>query len=219
MLFQDNVLRAYLENVYFITGTPCGGKTTISRALAQRHQLLVYDVDEQFPKHQQLSDPAFQPAMRQTFRDADAFFGRTVQQYKEWLLANTREQLDFVILDLIRLSQRQRVVCDCHLTVEQAGKITDPSRIVFLIKDPTHLVDDYRNRPDHQDFTNYINSATHVEKAKAVCNETLKSLHMKEYHAIKDSNYFWMERDAQSTVDHTVREVERHFGWQRDPLP
>lgn len=79
MLFQDNVLKAYLENVYFITGTPCGGKTTISRALAQRHQLLVYDVDEQFPRHQQLSDPAFQPAMRQTFRDADAFFGRTVQ--------------------------------------------------------------------------------------------------------------------------------------------
>ena len=218
MLFQDNVLRAYLENVYFITGTPCGGKTTISRALAQRHQLLVYDVDEQFPKHQQLSDPAFQSAMRQTFRDADAFFGRTVQEYKEWLLANTREQLDFVILDLIRLSQRQRVVCDCHLTVEQAGKITDPSRIAFLIKDPTHLVDDYCNRPDHQDFAHYINSASDVEKAKAVCNETLKSLHMKEYHAIKDSNYFWMERDAQSTVDHTVREVERHLGLRRDPL-
>lgn len=218
MLFQDNVLKAYLENVYFITGTPCGGKTTISRALAQRHQLLVYDVDEQFAKHQQLSDPAFQPAMRQTFRDADAFFGRTVQEYKEWLLANTREQLDFVILDLIRLSQRQRVVCDCHLTVEQAGKITDPSRIAFLIKDPTHLVDDYCNRPDHQDFANYINSASDVEKVKAVCNETLKSLHMKEYHAIKDSNYFWMERDAQSTVDHTVREVERHLGLRRDPL-
>lgn len=219
MTFQDNVLKAYLENVYFITGTPCGGKTTISRALAQRHQLLVYDVDEQFPKHQQLSDPAFQPAMRQTFRDADAFFGRTVQAYKEWLLANTREQLDFVILDLIRLSQRQKVVCDCHLTVEEAARFTDASRIVFLIKEPTHLVDDYCNRPDHQDFARYIHSASDVGKAKAVCNETLKSLNINEYRAVKGSHYFWMERDAQSTVDHTVREVERHFGWQRDPLP
>ena len=39
MIIQDNALKAYLKNVYFITGTPCGGKTTISRALAQRHGL------------------------------------------------------------------------------------------------------------------------------------------------------------------------------------
>ena len=132
MTFQDNVLKAYLTNVFFVTGTPCGGKTTISRALAQRHNLLVYDADEQFAKHQQLSDPAFHPAMNQTFRDADAFFGRTVQEYTNWLLMNTREQLEFVMLDLVRLSQRQRVVCVCHLTREVAGRFSDPSRIVFL---------------------------------------------------------------------------------------
>lgn len=33
MIFQDNVIKEYLKNVYFITGTPCGGKTTVSRAL------------------------------------------------------------------------------------------------------------------------------------------------------------------------------------------
>lgn len=26
MTFQDNVLKAYLTNVFFVTGTPCGGK-------------------------------------------------------------------------------------------------------------------------------------------------------------------------------------------------
>lgn len=36
MIFQDNVIKEYLKNVYFITGTPCGGKTTISRELAKR---------------------------------------------------------------------------------------------------------------------------------------------------------------------------------------
>ena len=48
MIFQDNVIKEYLKNVYFITGTPCGGKTTISRELAKRHNLLVYDIDEKF---------------------------------------------------------------------------------------------------------------------------------------------------------------------------
>lgn len=140
MIFQDNVMKEYLKNVYFVTGTPCGGKTTISRELAKRHNIVVYDVDEQFENHQKVSNAVYQPAMNKVFRNADEFFGRTVSEYKKWLIDNTREQLDFVLLDLIRLSQSQNVLCDCHLTMEQAEKITEPSRIVFLIKDPTNII-------------------------------------------------------------------------------
>lgn len=35
MILQDNIIKEFLKNVYFITGTPCGGKTTISRELAK----------------------------------------------------------------------------------------------------------------------------------------------------------------------------------------
>ena len=212
MVFQDNVIKEYLKNVYFVTGTPCGGKTTISRELAKRHSLLVYDVDEQFAKHQQISNATFQPAMNKNFKDADEFFGRTVEEYRNWLIANTREQLDFVLLDLIRLSQNQIVVCDCHLTMEEVQKYTEPSRIVFLIKEPSNIVDDYCNRPDHQDFKGFIESASDVEKAKAVCNETLKSLNENHYNAIKAGDYFWIERTSDSTVAGTVEKVEKHFG-------
>ncbi len=212
MIFQDNVIKEYLKNVYFITGTPCGGKTTISRELAKRHNLLVYDIDEQFENHKKLSNAIFQPAMNKVFKDADAFFGRTVEEYKQWLIDNTREQLDFVLLDLIRLSQNQIVLCDCHLTMEQAEKITDVSRIVFLIKEPSNLVDDYCNRPDHQGFNAFINSTSDTEKAKAVCSATLKSLNEKSYELIKNSDYFWLERSENSTVEETVRKVEQHFG-------
>ena len=213
MIFQDNVIKEYLRNVYFITGTPCGGKTTISRELAKRHNLLVYDIDEQFEKHQELSDAAFQPAMNKNFKDADEFFGRSVEEYKKWLITNTREQLDFVLMDLIRLSQNQIVLCDCHLTMEQAEKITEPSRIAFLIREPSNLVEEYCNRPDHQGFSDFINSATDAVKAKETCNATLQSLNEKCYKDIKESSYFWIERTADSTVDETVRKVEQHFGF------
>lgn len=212
MIFQDNVIKEYLKNVYFISGTPCGGKTTISRKLARRHNLAVYDIDEQFACHQKISNAAFQPSMNQTFQDADAFFGRTVEEYKKWLIDNTREQLDFVLLDLIRLSQNKTVLCDCHLTVEEARKYTDASRIVFLIKEPSNLVEEYCNRPDHQGFRDFINSASDIEKAKATCNATLKTLNEKRCHDIKSSNYLWIERTPDSTVEETVRKVEQHFG-------
>lgn len=29
MEIKDSVIKTYLKNVYFITGTPCGGKTSI----------------------------------------------------------------------------------------------------------------------------------------------------------------------------------------------
>lgn len=213
MVLQDNVLKAYLKNVYFITGTPCSGKTTISRALARKHGLAVYDLDERFPIHQEIADPAFQPAMTRRFRDADEFFGRSVEEYGQWLVNNTREQLDFMLLDLVCLSWDQTVLCDCNLTVEEADRLTDPSRVVFLIKDPTDLIEEYCDRPDHQDFRDFINSSTDVARAKATCSATLRHINTKWYNETRSSRYFWLERTEASTVEGTLAQVERHFRW------
>lgn len=213
MIFQDNILKEYLKNVYFITGTPCGGKTTVSRALGEKYGMPVYDVDEQFPVHQGMSDSTFQPNMNQQFKDADEFFGRSVEEYRCWLLENTREQLQFVLLDLIKLSQNQVMLCDCHLTLEEAEKLTDPSRIAFMVREPHDLVDEYCNRPDHQGFSAYIHSTTDFEKAKEMCNETLLSINEERYHQIKESGFFYVEREEKRSVVETAALVEEHFGW------
>ncbi len=211
MIFQDNVMKEYLKNVYFITGTPCGGKTTLSHALAQKYGFELFDIDERFEEHKKISDPLFQPAMNTSFKSADEFFGRTVEEYKNWLLKNTREQLEFVLLDLIRLSGNKRVLCDCHLTVAQALAFSEPARVVFLIKDPSNLVEEYGNRPDHQGFFQYLNSATDIEKAKQTVNTTLYELNADRIEEIKRSPFFWIERTADSTLEDTVACVEKHF--------
>ncbi len=212
MIFQDNIIKKYLENVYFIAGTPCGGKTTVSRALSKKYGIPVYDIDERFEEHQRMSDPVSQPSMNWQFKDADEFFGRSVEEYRSWLLKNTREQLDFVLLDLMRLSQNGKIICDCHLTLEQAAQVTEPSRMAFMIKKPVNLVDEYCNRADHQGFSDFIHSATDVEKAKKTCNETLLSLNEKFYEDVKASKYFWLERDDKRSVKETAELVAKHFG-------
>ena len=213
MIFQDNVLKEYLKNVYFIAGTPCGGKTRVCKALAKKHGFVIYDTDERFSVHQGIADAVCQPAMTRSFRDADEFFGRSVEEYGRWLLENAREQLDFVLLDLIRLSQNQIVLCDCNLTIEEADQLTEASRVVFLVKEPSNLIDEYCNRPDHQDFRDFIYSCTDVARAKQTCNATLRNINMEWYNKIKSSPYFWLERSEDRTVEETVRQVERHFLW------
>lgn len=213
MIFQDNIIKQYLKNVYFIAGTPCGGKTTVSRALAKKYGIPVYDIDERFPEHQAMSDPESQPAMNREFRNADEFFGRSVEEYKAWLLKNTREQLDFVLLDLMRMSKDQIVLCDCHLTLEQAAQITDPGHVAFMLKKPENLVDEYCNRPDHQGFSDFIHSATDFEKAKATCNETLLSLNAKYYEDVRASEYFWLDRADGRSVEENAALTAKHFGF------
>lgn len=214
MIFQDNVIREYLRNVYFISGTPCAGKTTITRALGKKFGLPVYVIDDQFTVHQLLSDKEHQPNMNRQFRDADEFFGRSVEEYKSWLLGNSREQLDYVLLDLIRQSRDRVVLCDIHLIAEEAARITDPSRIAFLIKEPKELVDAYISRPDHQPFRDFIRSASDFEKAKATCNATLYSLNIDRYSYIRNSGFFWLERDDTRSVEETADLVAEHFGWR-----
>ena len=219
MIFQDNIIKQYLKNVYFIAGTPCGGKTTVSRALAKKYGIMVYDIDERFDEHQAMSDPVSQPAMNRNFRDADEFFGRSVEEYKAWLLKNTREQLDFVLLDLMRLSQNQKVLCDCHLTLEQAATVTDPSHIAFMIKKPVNLVEEYCNRPDHQGFSNFIHSATDFEAAKKTCNETLMSLNEKYYEDVKASGYFFVDRGDGLSVVLLIVGYEAYYNFYIWPKP
>lgn len=213
MIFHDNVVKEYLKNVYFISGTPCGGKTTVSRELGKRYGITVYDIDEAFAAHQNICDMEHQPNMCGQFRNADEFFGRTADEYKKWLINNTREQLDFVLLDLIRLSQDKKVICDCHLTPEEADRVTESSRVIFLINDTTDIVNAYCDRIDHTDFRDYIYSASDVEKAKAVCNETLCSLSRERISSIKNSDYFYIDRKNGKTIEETVQLAAQHFSW------
>lgn len=214
MIFQDNIIKEYLRNVYFISGTACGGKTTVTKALGEKYGIPIYVIDDQFTIHQLMSDKEHQPTMNTTFKDADEFFGRSVKEYKNWLLGNKREQLDYVLLDLIKLSRDQVILCDLHIVVEEADKITDPSRIAFMISKPENIVDTYCNRPDHQPFNDFIHSATDYEKAKAVCEQTLTEINVDAYNFIKNSDYFWVERDNNRSIEDTTTLVEKHFGWR-----
>lgn len=214
MIFQDNIIKEYLRNVYFISGTACGGKTTVTKALGAKYGIPVYVIDEQFTIHQLMSDEEHQPNMNRRFKNADEFFGRSVDEYKKWLLDNSREQLDFILLDLIKLSADRIILCDLHSVVEAADRITDPSRIAFMIHKPENIVDTYCNREDHKPFSDFIHSATDYEAAKATCDRTLTELNIAAYNYIKNSDYFWLERDEKRSVEETADLVAQHFGWR-----
>lgn len=215
MIYLDRYKKEQFKNIYFITGTATGGKTTISKALAEKYGWLRYDVDEQFDRHQKLSNPIEHPNMNKSFKDADEFFFREKEDYIKWLKDNSKEQLEFILSDLVELSKEQIVVCDLHLTVEEAKKIANPGQIVFLIRENNdNIIDDYCNRKSHEGFNKFINSSSNPVKAKQNCNDVLKTINQERCDAIKRSGFFYIERNNDSTVENTLKIVEKHFDLQ-----
>lgn len=201
------------KNVYFITGTATGGKTTMSKQLAQKYGFVRYDVDEEFDKHKKLSNPKDQPNMNKSFKNADEFFLRDKDEYVSWLKNNSKEQLKFVLDDLVELSKKQKVVCDLHLTVEEALQIAEQNQIVFLIRENNdNIIDDYCSRKSHQGFNTFINSATNPQKAKQNCNLVLKTINDERSDAIKNSSFLYIVRNANSSIENTLNQIEKHFG-------
>ena len=88
------------KNVYFVSGTATGGKTTISKALADKYNFIRYDVDVEFDRHRELSNEVDEPNMNKSFKNADEFFLRDKEEYINWLIDNSHEQLKFVLEDL-----------------------------------------------------------------------------------------------------------------------
>lgn len=204
------------KNVYFITGTATGGKTTISKILSDKYGFLRYDVDKEFDRHQSMSNPIDQPYMNKKFKNADESFLRTKEEYIDWLINNTKEQLEFVLDELVELSKTNKVVCDLHLTVEEARLIANQDQIVYLIRENNdNIIDDYINRKSHIGFKLFINSSSDVNKAKRNCNEVLKELNIKRCEEIKNSEFYYIERNSDSTVEKTLKLVEEHFKLKR----
>jgi len=212
-VYLEKYKKEQFKNVYFITGTATGGKTTISKALAEKYGWLRYDVDERFDEHKKLSNSTDQPNMNKTFKNVDEFFLRDTNEYVQWLKDNSAEQMEFILADLVELSKNQIVVCDLHLTVEEAEILANPNQVVFLIRENNdNIIDDYCHRPSHIGFNRFINSSTNPAKAKQNCNEVLKTINEERCQAIKNSNFFYVERNLNSTVEKTLKQVEEHFG-------
>lgn len=212
MDYLNKYKKEQFKNVYFVSGTATGGKTTISKALSEKYGFLRYDVDEEFDRHKSISNPINQPAMNKVFKNADEFFMRDENEYIQWLKDNTKQQLPFVLDDLIKLSQNQKIVCDLHLLVDEAKQIANKKQIVFLIRENNdNIIDDYCHRKSHEGFNKFINSATNPDKAKENCNNVLRKINIERCNDIRKSNFFWIARNEQSTVENTLEMVEKHF--------
>lgn len=143
------IRRGELSHVYWIAGSPCAGKTTLSRALAKRHGLLAYGCDEALAGGPLLeTDEASFPAIARARRMAGRFFEPRPEVIFETSLAYLREAFPLVLEDLARLPADRGIVAEgVCLFPDLLLPLVDPRRVACVVPSPEFYAENQPKRP------------------------------------------------------------------------
>ena len=106
MEIANNIIRHYLRNVYFITGTAYAGKSTAVRMLADRFDMICCGENYHSRVSDLIASPDAQPDIcwLGDLTDWREFVLRSPEEYERWIYSTAREAAEFEIAELIALS-------------------------------------------------------------------------------------------------------------------
>ena len=214
MNIAENILRHSLCNVYFLIGSPCAGKTTMCKLLAEKYGMTFYNtnhMDPEFDSWAQIQSREYQPVSSMQTTDWDHFFNRPTDEYLAWLDAVSAEHLEYALIELIKLSQHGKVVTDITIPIELMQKLADPDRIACMLTDPELVVRDYYNRDDHSDIYQCILSLKDPVQSLENNKQVLRKFCAQTTEAALGSGLFCHMRDSNSNIEDTLQQLESHF--------
>ncbi|XVQ86049.1 hypothetical protein ACQP2K_01040 [Microbispora siamensis] len=133
-------IRRRLAHVRWIAGGAGAGKSTVTRALAERHDVLVYDGDRAELGYVHRCDPRRQPYLWALLRTPteDRWASRTAEEIFHAMPSLHGETFGFVLDDLLALPADRPVLVDDFRTLprEVAPLLTRPEHAVFLLPTP-----------------------------------------------------------------------------------
>ena len=213
MDFPRNILKYYLSNVYFFCGTACGGKTTISKAFAEKHGFLWAGEDLIYEEFSHVATPEEQPVVFSRPATWEEYFNRPYKEHHEWLQAVQKEQLPMTLLELMRLSTNKPVVADIFMPVQTALSLAEADKIVFLVAEPEMVLRDFWRRHDHMDIYNCIMGLKEPAKSMENVNNGLTYSTWLFLDDLYKSRAYAIKRTNESTVEDTLALVEAFFGF------
>lgn len=219
MNIDNNILKYYLRNVYFITGTAYAGKSTMVRMLSEKYDM-VYCGENYFTEvTDEVADPVLQPNLcyiRQ-LKDWKDFVRRSPKKYEQWICDTAREAAGFEIAQLISRSADRKVIVDTNIPIPILKQISDYDHVAVLLSPQSISVERFfdRSDPEKQFILSVIESCEDSEKVMENYREGLKRINSEEhYQEFARSGFFTLERENPTEDDAAAvcDLLARHFG-------
>ena len=213
MKIANNIIRAHLRNVYFLSGGAYGGKTTMAKLLEERHGFIRYRQGDHADAYAALATPGEQPVMC-TDRSADwhGYFAQPPRQYADWMRAELREEAEFTVADLLRFPEDARVIVDGIIPLDILRDISDYDHVFLLFAPDEMKRKHYFDRADKDEVYRFILSFPDGRELRDNVIEALNIDNESEREAFIGSGFRYLERTEGDTLERTLRTIETHFG-------
>lgn len=213
MKISDNILKEQLKNVYFLSGGAYGGKTTMAKLIEEKYGFYRYRQGDHYEEYAAIARAEFQPALSlDRSKDWHGFFSQEPRKYADWMYRELLEEAEFAIMDLVKISQKQKVIADVIIPLEILKNITDYDHVVLLFAPDEMKRQHYFDRADKEDIYKFILS---FDDGKALLNNVIEALNcdnQKERDSMINSGFRYIERTEHDTIENTLRMIEKHFG-------
>ena len=219
MKIENHILKHYLKNVYFITGTSYAGKSTAVQMLAERYGMICCGENYHMAVSEEIATPETHPDLcyNRSLTDWREFVTRTPEEYERWIYAVGRAAAEFEVAELIAISRNQRVIVDTNIPLDILREISDDRHVAVMLSPQSMSVERFfdRSDPDKQFLLNVIDSCDDpgavMENYRRGLARINSQAHYDEY---ANSGFFTVIREdnGEDTRDAVCDQIARHFG-------
>jgi hypothetical protein len=219
MKIDNNIIKHYLKNVMFITGTAYAGKSTMVAMLADKYGLIPCGENYHSSVADEIIVPDRQPNLCyfRTMKDWQEFVNRSPEDYEQWILGGAQEAAEFEVAELIRISQNQKVIVDTNIPLDLLHEIADFHQVAVMLTPQVMSVEKFfdRDDPDKAFLKEQIMKSEDpvktMENFKACIAIVNSKKHYDEY---ANSGFFTLVRTDvnNDTKTETLEILANHFG-------
>ena len=219
MKIENNILKHYLKNVYFITGTAYAGKSTAVKMLSERYGLVCCGENYHMAVSEIVATPETHPDIcyNRLLTDWRDFVTRSPEEYERWIYSVGREAAEFEVAELIALSRNEKVIVDTNIPIDILREISDYGHVVVMLSPRSMSVERFfdRDDPDKQFLLSVIDSCDDPELVMENYRRGLALINSREhYDEYANSGFFTVVREdnGEDTREEVCDRIAKHFG-------
>ena len=219
MKIENNILKYYLKNVYFITGTAYAGKSTTVKMLADRYDMVFCGENYHSAVSDIVATPEAQPdiCFINNLTDWKEFVKRTPEEYERWIYSTAKEAAEFEVAELISVSQNRKVIVDTNISVDTLKEISDYNHVAVMLSPLSMSVERFfdRSDPEKQFLLKVIESCEDSESVMENYRRGLELINGKvHYDEYANSGFFTVVRQDNDadTREEVCDAIAKHFG-------
>lgn len=219
MNISNNILKHYLKNVYFITGTAYAGKSTTVKMLSEKYDMIFCGENYHSAVSNVVANPENQPEISylNNLTDFRDFVTRSPEEYARWIFATSKEAAEFEIAELLSISKDKKVIVDTNIPIDILKEISDYNHVAVMISPLSMSVERFfdRNDPEKLFILNTIESCENPAEVMENYKKGLALINSQEnYDLYVKSGFFTVIREdnQKDTKEEVCEKIAKHFG-------